>query len=56
MHEHLTGSLTGWLRGQLPPHPPHAKAEGRSLSLSWGGGIPGAGARQLDASCTPVGA
>lgn len=57
MHGCLTGSLTGWLRGQLLlPPPSHAKAEGRNLSLFWGGGISRAGACQLEAARMPVGA
>lgn len=52
----VTESLTGWLRGLPSSSPPRAKAEGKSLSLSWWGGSPGAGAHQLESACAPVGA
>lgn len=59
-HQSLTerlnqGRQTGWLTGWLRRHPrPQAKAEGRNLSLSWGGGIPRAGARQLEAALSQL--
>lgn len=48
--------ITHQLAERLAIPPPHAKAEGRNFSLSWGGGIPSAGACQLEAARKPVGA